>query len=386
MTTLIVNIDRDNDFGEKAGIKGPVVGYSECYNAAVKLITTDPEDSDANALFGAIKHYEELRERGEDVEICLITGDQDVGETSDTELGRQIDDVLSRGNYDDMILVSDGAEDDYIVPVLVSRRKIRYVKHIIVRHNQNIESLYYYIVKALKDKKVVNKFIIPLGIVFLTYGVVSLAFILYELVSARITTIDPSIGAITFVTIVLGGYLLERGFEVGAKVNGLFHSVYRYAQETRVLFLSYVVASMLILVGIASSYVITRDTTKSPVDAILVFLSMFTWWLYGAFFTREVGSAIEMAVYKKPITHSVWYGLLFSLSIAFIVYGMMNYIRYILGFITLRVAIASVFFLILGLVIAMFSSMINRYYSEARESRGEEREQGAKISNDMTNK
>ena len=31
------------------------------------------------------------------------------------------------------------------------------MKHVIVRHNQNIESVYYYIVKALKDKKLINK-------------------------------------------------------------------------------------------------------------------------------------------------------------------------------------------------------------------------------------
>ena len=43
-------------------------------------------------------------------------------------------------------------------------RSTKYVKHVIVRHNQNIESVYYYIVKALKDKKLINKFIIPLGL------------------------------------------------------------------------------------------------------------------------------------------------------------------------------------------------------------------------------
>ena len=48
---------------------------------------------------------------------------------------------------------------------------------------------------------------------------------------------------------------------------------------------------------------------------------------------------------------------MFSLSIAFIIYGMINYIRYILGFITFQYAIVSVFFLILGLVVAMLSSM-----------------------------
>ena len=79
MKTLILNVDRDNDYGDKAQIEGPVIGYSECYAAAVKLVSIDPEDSDANALFGALKIYEDMKKNGEDVEIALVTGDNEVG-------------------------------------------------------------------------------------------------------------------------------------------------------------------------------------------------------------------------------------------------------------------------------------------------------------------
>lgn len=371
MTTLIVNVDRDNDFGEKADIEGPIIGYTDCYNAALKLVTIDPEDSDANALFGAIKHYEELQSRGSEVEIALITGDSDVGSTSDEILGNQLDEVLSKNNYSDVVLVTDGAEDDYIVPVIVSRIKIRYVKHIIVRHNQNIESVYYYIVRAMKDKKLLNKFIIPLGLVFLTYGIVSLAFIIYSLATGKMTTVDPSLGSITFVTIVLGSYFVERGFELGKVALNIVKSIREYAQETRILFLSYVISSMLIFAGIASSYAIARRASATPLDGFLVFLSLFTWWFYGAVFAREMGTAVEMIVNRKQGIYRIWYGLMFSMSIAFIVYGMINYIRYILGFIPFQSAIISVFFLIVGLIIAMLSSMVHRYYNEPHETEEE---------------
>lgn len=370
MKTLILNVDRDNDFGEKVGITGPILGYAECYNAAIKLITQDPEDSDANALFGAIRHYEDLQRQGKDVEIGLITGDNDVGSKSDEVLGLQLDEILKLGTFDDIILVSDGAEDDYIVPVIVSRIKIRYVRHIIVRHNQNIESLYYYIVRGLKDKKLVNKIIIPLGLVFLTYGIVSLGFILYSILGpARSQVVDPSLGAITFVTIVLGGYFVERGFELGAFAKRLLGSVREYAQETRILFLSYVISSMLIFAGLASSFVIARRVNQNALDGLLIFLSLFTWWVYGAVFAREIGTAVDMASTRKAGIRRIWYGLLFSLSIAFIVYGMINLIRYILGFVTSSFAILSVFFLVLGFVIAILSSMLHRYYGQNQESR-----------------
>lgn len=369
MRTLILNVDRDNDYGEKVGITGPILGYAECYNAAIKLITSDPEDSDANALFGAIRHYEELQRQGKDVDIGLITGDVDVGTHSDEILSAQLEEMLQQGTFDDLILVTDGAEDDYIVPVIVSRIKIRYVKHIMVRHNQNIESLYYYIVRGLKDKKLVNKFIIPLGLVFLTYGVVSLGFILYSIFAAKVQFVDPSLGAVTFVTIVLGAYFVERGFELGKFAKKLLGSVREYAQETRILFLSYVISSMLIFAGLASSFAIARRTDHSALDGLLIFLSLFTWWIYAAVFAREVGTAVDMASSKKAGIQRIWYGLMFSLSIAFIVYGMINYIRFILGFITFSYAIVSVFFLVMGLVIAMLSSMVHKYYGQSGESR-----------------
>lgn len=368
MTTLVLNVDRDNDYGEKAGIEGPVVGYEACYNAALKLISQDPEDSDANALFGAIKHYEELLKQGNSAEIALVTGDMDVGQVSDERIGRQLELLLSDDHFDDVVLVTDGAEDDYIVPLIISRKKMRYVKHVIVRHNQNIESVYYYIVKALKDKKLINKFIIPLGLVLLTYGIVSLGFIFYELFATRVQSVDPSLGAITFVTIVLGAYFVERGFELGRIAKNIFNSVREYAQETRIIFLSYVISASLVFVGIASSYVMTRANMSNAVDGVLIFLSMFTWWVYGAFFAREAGLAVEMYVNNnRNGIFRILYGLMFSLSVAFIVYGMINYIRYILQYIPFSAAIISIFFLVLGLIIAMLSSMVHRYFNEREE-------------------
>ena len=107
---------------------------------------------------------------------------------------------------------------------------------------------------------------------------------------------------------------------------------------------------------------------KNPVDGVLIFLSMFTWWIYGAFFAREGGSAVEMYINNNRTgIFKTLYGLMFSLSVAFIVYGMINYIRYILAFIPFSSAIISIFFLVLGLIIAMLSSMVHRYFADRGE-------------------
>jgi putative membrane protein len=55
---LIIAIDRDDDLGRKAGIESPVIGRDNVLHAAIKFATTDPEDSDVNTIFGAIKIYD----------------------------------------------------------------------------------------------------------------------------------------------------------------------------------------------------------------------------------------------------------------------------------------------------------------------------------------
>ena len=61
---LVICVDRDDDLGEKAGIKTPVVGRDSCIEAAQRLALEDPEDADSNAVFSAIKTYEDLVSRG----------------------------------------------------------------------------------------------------------------------------------------------------------------------------------------------------------------------------------------------------------------------------------------------------------------------------------
>ena len=56
--TLVITIDRDNDLGVKAGIRGPVIGRKATLTAALKLGIADPEESDTNAILGALHHHD----------------------------------------------------------------------------------------------------------------------------------------------------------------------------------------------------------------------------------------------------------------------------------------------------------------------------------------
>ena len=53
-----MTVDRDNDLGVKAGIRGPVIGRKATLTAALKLGIADPEESDTNAILGALNHHD----------------------------------------------------------------------------------------------------------------------------------------------------------------------------------------------------------------------------------------------------------------------------------------------------------------------------------------
>ena len=48
--TLVLVVDRDDDFGVKGGVKTPVIGIDGAISAAIDLGVEDPEDSDVNGL------------------------------------------------------------------------------------------------------------------------------------------------------------------------------------------------------------------------------------------------------------------------------------------------------------------------------------------------
>ena len=72
--TLVLSVDRDDDIGYKAQVESPCIGRAACLKAANTLALADPEDSDVNAIFQAIKIFDELITKGEDTQVAVISG------------------------------------------------------------------------------------------------------------------------------------------------------------------------------------------------------------------------------------------------------------------------------------------------------------------------
>ena len=214
---LVLTVDRDNDLGIKTSIRGPVVGRRQVLTAALKLGIADPEESDTNAILGALSQHDILLENGSDddeVEVAILTGDEKVGVRSDRAIAAQLEEVVSAYQPDEAILITDGAEDEAVLPIIQSQVRIDHVEKIIVKQSKGSEGTYYYIVKALEDPKWRARFMVPLGLVLAIFGLGIM--------------LPNEIGGV-----VIGSLPLLLGLFIFAKGAGIETTVNRVIQEMR---------------------------------------------------------------------------------------------------------------------------------------------------------
>ena len=139
---LVLCVDRDDDIGSKGGMETPVVGRDPCINAGVRLAIEDPEDADANAIFAAIKTYEELIAKGYSSQVALVAGKFNRGIEADEKIGLEIQNVLGEYRADAAVLVSDGEDDETVVPVIQTMVPIISIQRIIIKHSRSVEYSY----------------------------------------------------------------------------------------------------------------------------------------------------------------------------------------------------------------------------------------------------
>jgi putative membrane protein len=150
--TLILCIDGDNDIGSKADIPTPILGRRLNLDSATRLAVSDPEEADANAMFGAIKLYDQLIEQypDETFEIATIAGSNISKIEADRKMVRELTEVLSKFNTSGVILVTDGFADNELVPIIQSRIPIISIHHVVVKHSEKIEETYAVIFRYMK--------------------------------------------------------------------------------------------------------------------------------------------------------------------------------------------------------------------------------------------
>lgn len=316
MQTLIICVDRDNDLGHKAGIISPIIGRAENIEAATKLAIKDPEDSDLNTIFGGIRVYDKLHSDGVDVEIVSIAGDQKVGFVSDQKIAKQLDYILEKYKAEGAIVVSDGAEDEAILPIIQSRIKIDAVERVVVKQHENLESTYYIIKQAFNDPKISHTFFVPLGLAFLIY-----AISLY---------IGYPQGAIIAITAAIGGYMLFRGTGLDDLLNDFKKTMIRSLHGAKITFIMYLVAIILAVIGTVQGATgfweyYNQDIWQGYLILLMGYINTSIWWYVLAGLFMSFGSIIDLRLEKKNIGR-IWAHPFFVFASGLLLWGWSTYI------------------------------------------------------------
>ena len=285
---LVLCVDLDDDLGRKTGIETPVIGTTAVRDAAVALATADPEDSDANVLFEGLRIAQSLDD--ESAVVAAVTGLAGDDVAAGQQVGAEVDRVIATLETDEevhAIVVTDGAQDESVLPVIRSRVPIDGVRRVVVKQVHDLESVYYTIKQVLNDPETRGTILIPLGILLLVYPLSVLASF-FDL---------P--GVVLGVTSgMLGLYLLVRGFGVTDRVTTMIHRLRDGLYAGRVTIITYLVAVALFIVG-STSGLDQLATTRGPgetlpaleVGAALVYGAVV--WVTAAGLTTSLGQITD---------------------------------------------------------------------------------------------
>jgi len=201
---LVICVDRDDDIGKKAGVVTPVVGRNSCIEAAQRLALEDPEDADSNSIFAAIKTYEDLISKGYQAEVIVVAGNENRGIQADEKIVFQVKTVMERYAANGAIIVSDGEDDESVIPIIQNVLPIVSVRRVVMRVSRSVEYSYAVFGRYLKaiayDSKYSKFFLGVPGILLLIGGIATVVGLTKEIFAILVS--------------ILGGAFLIRAFDV----------------------------------------------------------------------------------------------------------------------------------------------------------------------------
>lgn len=230
MKLLIISVDRDGDILNKVGVDGPIIGREKVLDVATKLGIADPTESDTNTLFETIRLYDKFKGEGQDVEVIALVGHENVGTESDMKITSQLEEVLKRFKGEAAIVVTDGAEDEFILPIIESRIKILSLRRVIVKQSESLESTYYLLKEIINDPKLSR----------LLIGIPAIAAILYSIFAEY---------GWRLVVGVVGVFLFIKGFGLEGYIERAYGEIRHSFVSGKVSFLTYIASGILALIG-----------------------------------------------------------------------------------------------------------------------------------------
>ncbi|MEM2760636.1 MAG: DUF373 family protein [Nitrososphaerales archaeon] len=238
---LVLCIDRDDDIGSKGGVQTPIVGRDSCIHAGIRLAIEDPEEADSNAIFAAIKLYEELLSKGYTPEVALLSGTYKRGVEADEKIAFQLQDILQKYKAEGAVVVSDGGDDESVLPIIQNMVPVISVQRVVIKHSRSVEYSYAVLGRYLKslvyDPRY-SKFVLGVPGALLIVG-------------ALATVLELGRYALAAVGIVLGAAFILRGFDFDKAIRNLA----RFTPSSFIKVFSLAAGTMIILASLQMGYI-----------------------------------------------------------------------------------------------------------------------------------
>lgn len=201
---LVICVDRDDDIGTKAGVTTPIVGRNACIEAAQRLALEDPEDADSNSIFAAVKTFEDLISKGYQAEVAVVSGTENRGVQADEKIVSQVKSIIEKFAANGAVIVSDGEDDETVIPIIQNVLPIVSVKRVVMRVSRTVEYSYAVLGRYLKaiafDSKYSKFFLGVPGILLVIGGIATVVGLTKEIFAVLVS--------------ILGGAFLIRAFDV----------------------------------------------------------------------------------------------------------------------------------------------------------------------------
>ncbi|RMW33499.1 MAG: DUF373 family protein, partial [Nitrosopumilus sp.] len=152
----------------------------------------------------AIKTYEDLVSKGYQVEVVTVAGVKDRGVQADEKILAETRKVLDRFSANGAVIVSDGEDDESVIPVIQNVLPVVSVQRVVMKVSRSVEYSYAVFGKYLKmiayDSRYSKFFLGVPGILLLIGGIASVFGITTEIFAVLVS--------------ILGGAFLIRAFDI----------------------------------------------------------------------------------------------------------------------------------------------------------------------------
>jgi putative membrane protein len=263
-----------------------------------------------NGVFMGLSIHDQLRGSGDDVEIVTLLGNKRVGFKSDQALASSLDNFLKDNDPQNAIVVTDGAEDEQILPLIQSRINVNHVRRVIVKQSESAESTYYVLKRAFTEDRIGQKFFVPISLIMIVYALFAFT--------------DFKQWAGYAIILAVGVYLLLFFVNASELASDWYRRTKVSIVTSQISFFSNIVAFVVILLGAAFALNETVDPGSGWIfewEGALIFTAWFIWFAVAAALVRSLGQFLDTYIGRNRIQWSIVSQTLALFALGLIVWG-----------------------------------------------------------------